>query len=330
MYDAILYRSTADAVTAGSPPPCTLVDDETNCATLLNCSEETWATMQTARHNYGRLKKLDKNLMCKCVQKSMSTHRHAKSTTKMTLCEDWVCRSWEKLHEIVSRYQLWDASTNIVVDLAAGPGSWSQYVSRVFVDELPTVRLQLVSFALPHSMLWSSSAPQQEHTIVHGNLFEYDTAIEKLRGALIGRCADVVIADGASHNTNTTTYDVEKCNEFLVCSEIKIALSLLKVGGSFLLKMFDLTRWSTLESLWAVCNLFETTRVLKPVSSIGVNSEKYLLFTGFFGSDKIVQANGPAFLKFALNLYTINEALLNTQITYLHLCTRQFIEQKNK
>lgn len=328
MYDAILYRSTAVATL----PPCSLIDDDTNCARLLNCSEETWATVQTARHNYGRLKKLDKGLMFKCVRNSMSTRRHAQSTTKMDFCENWVCRSWEKLHEIVSRYQLWDESTNIVVDLAAGPGSWSQYVSRVFVDKLPTVRLQLVSFALPGSMRWSSSvAPQQQqHTIVHGNLFGYDVAIERLRGALGGRCADVVIADGASHSTNTTTYDVEECNEFLVCSEIKIALSLLRVGGSFLLKTFDLTRWSTLESLWTVCNMFETTRVLKPVSSVGVNSEKYLLFTGFFGSDKTVQANGSAFLRFALNLYTINEALLNTQITYLHLSTSHFIEQKNK
>lgn len=97
---------------------------------------------------------------------------------------------------------------------------------------------------------------------------------------------DYVTADGGFDFSND--FDLqENASCFLIVAEILTAMMLLKKGGHFLLKIFDITLPITRVLLYILFENFESITFTKPLTSRPANSEKYVLCKGFLsGEDK--------------------------------------------
>ena len=156
----------------------------------------------------------------------------------------------------------------LVVDLGAAPGSWSQVVVAklgtkgrvVAVDLLPMEPLAGVRF-------------------VQGDFREQEV-LDALLLALGGRKADLVISDLAPNISGIGVSDQAR-SMYLAELALEFAQKCLKPGGSLLVKVFQGAGFT--EFLAAMRKAFAKVGSRKPEASRGRSSEMYLLGKGLKG-----------------------------------------------
>ena len=67
----------------------------------------------------------------------------------------------------------------------------------------------------------------------------------------------------------------------LVVAQMAFAIAVQRMGGSFVLKVFDTFTQATMDALFLLSSVYETVRLLKPQTSRQGNSEKYVVCSGF-------------------------------------------------
>lgn len=180
-------------------------------------------------------------------------------------------RAAYKLREIDDK-QRFLKSGQVVVDLGAAPGGWSQIAAKrvgsvegrgkvIAIDLLEMPELPGVAFA------------QMD--------FLDDRAPEKLR-AMIGGGADVVMSDMAANTTGHRKTDQLRIIG-LVESAADFACEILKPGGTFLAKVFQ--SGAEAELLAQLKRDFATVKHVKPAASRQDSSERYVLALGFRGEN---------------------------------------------
>ena len=87
-------------------------------------------------------------------------------------------------------------------------------------------------------------------------------------------------ADGSAA-TDDNPRDAELDNLLLFCREAAVALRVLRPGGAFVLKLFDVAEARTHRLLAVVARAFERTSLVKPLTSRATNGEVYVLAQGF-------------------------------------------------
>jgi 23S rRNA (uridine2552-2'-O)-methyltransferase len=175
--------------------------------------------------------------------------------------EGYRSRAAYKLAQINQRDHLFSTG-DVVLDLGASPGSWSQFAIEkvspggrvVAVDVLPMKAVKGVDFVL-------------------GDITEPETycAVDGCLGA-IG--ADLVISDLAPSITGIRHADQVHCIQ-LAEQARKIALGVLKAHGSFLVKIFEGESAQEFREQTEV--LFDRATVRKPAASRSSSSEIYIL-----------------------------------------------------
>ncbi len=180
-------------------------------------------------------------------------------------------RAAYKLREIDDK-QRFLKSGQVVVDLGAAPGGWSQIAAKrvgavegrgkvVAIDLLEMPELPGVTFA------------QMD--------FLDEKAPEKLR-AMIGGGADVVMSDMAANTTGHRKTDQLRIIG-LVESAAAFACEILNPGGTFLAKVFQ--SGAEADLLAQLKRDFATVKHVKPAASRQDSSERYVLALGFRGDN---------------------------------------------
>jgi len=161
-----------------------------------------------------------------------------------------------------------DAKTNllknarIIIDLGASPGGWSSVIASG--NALQIIAVDKVPFTPPANV-----------TFINADL-DTPLALEQINEIIRGK-ADVVLSDVAPNFCGHHATDRIRSEE-LALTITSLAVELLAVGGSFLLKLFS----NPTDNLQQLINLhFESSRRLKPPSSRKESGENYLLATGF-------------------------------------------------
>ncbi|MGB3489580.1 MAG: RlmE family RNA methyltransferase [Xanthobacteraceae bacterium] len=183
--------------------------------------------------------------------------------------DGWRSRAAYKLIEMDDKYRLLKPG-QVVVDLGAAPGGWSQVAARkvgslegkgkvVAIDLLEMPEISGVTFT------------QLD--------FMDDRAPDMLR-EMIGGGADVVMSDMAANTTGHRKTDQLRIVG-LVETAAAFAAEVLKPGGIFIAKVFQ--SGADAELLAQVKRDFATVRHVKPAASRQDSSERYLLATGFRG-----------------------------------------------
>ena len=180
-------------------------------------------------------------------------------------------RAAYKLQEMDDKHRFLKRG-QVVVDLGAAPGGWSQIAAKrvgslegkgkvIGIDLLDMPELPGVTFA------------QMD--------FLDDKAPDKLR-AMIGGGADVVMSDMAANTTGHRKTDQLRIIG-LVESAAAFACEILNPGGTFLAKVFQ--GGADADLLAQLKRDFTTVKHVKPAASRQDSSERYVMATGFRGTN---------------------------------------------
>ena len=155
---------------------------------------------------------------------------------------------------------------DIVVDLGAAPGGWSQVARELVGDKGAVFALDI----LPMDTITGV-------TFIEGD-FREQQPFDKLREALNGRVVDLVISDMAPNLSGMASVDQPR-SIYLCELALDFAVQTLKPGGNFLTKVFQGEGFDAYMRL--VRENFAGVMTRKPQSSRSKSNEVYLIGCDF-------------------------------------------------
>jgi 23S rRNA (uridine2552-2'-O)-methyltransferase len=186
--------------------------------------------------------------------------------------EGYRSRSAYKLKEINSRLRL-IRKGSAVVDVGASPGGWSQVAREIVGDRGTVVAVDILPMESVGGVRF-----------VQGDIEDHLT-VEMIRE--IRPDFDAVISDASPSLSGNRTLDRGR-GLALNWAVLKMALQVLRPGGSVVVKMFQGTEVDELIEEYGPS--FNNVDRLKPRSSLKKSIELYIAFRGFKGS--IFEAKG--------------------------------------
>ncbi|MCY4754839.1 RlmE family RNA methyltransferase [Pelomonas aquatica] len=166
----------------------------------------------------------------------------------------------------------------VVVDLGATPGAWSQYLRRRFapkeagqggaaVGQLngTIIALDLLDFE-----------PIEGVQFIQGD-FQEDAVLAQLEAALAGRPVDVVVSDMAPNLSGIASTDAARISNLIELA-VDFASRHLKPEGALVAKVFHGSGYNELVLLFRA--QFKTVKVVKPKASRERSSETFLVGIG--------------------------------------------------
>ena len=212
-----------------------------------------------------------------------------------------ISRSYFKLWEIFYNYDIFQQFNKnekyIYAHLAEGPGGFMEATYNYRSKILNTQNLGDVFYGITLKPTndyvpdWNKIKKVFNNSpninIEYGNLYNIDDVNNYLK-IFKKKKAHFVTADGGfDYSTNFNRQEVNSCK--IIYSEVVIALNVLRIGGSFVCKVFDLFTYSMNQILYLLYNSFEKVIIYKPETSRPANSEKYIICINFY--DNISQEN---------------------------------------
>lgn len=156
---------------------------------------------------------------------------------------------------------------NIVVDLGAAPGGWSEFAIKCVGDKGQVFALDILDMR-----------PIRGVNFMQGDFRDEKVFLELY--SKIGLGADLVLSDMAPNMSGNTAIDQPRA---MLLSELALDMAhrVLKIGGSFVVKVF--TGTGSQEFLAQLRKDFTTVKVRKPEASRDRSREVYMVATGFKG-----------------------------------------------
>jgi 23S rRNA (uridine2552-2'-O)-methyltransferase len=191
---------------------------------------------------------------------------------KLAQKEGYRARAAYKLKEIDENLGLVKPG-QLVVDLGAAPGAWSQYLRRKLAPggaaagELKGTILALDILAME---------PVEGVTFLQGD-FREPEVLARLEQLLAGRKADVVVSDMAPNLSGIDSADTARISHLV---ELALAFSMghLRPEGALVAKVFHGGGYSELVKLFK--ETFRIVKPLKPKASRDKSSETFLVGVG--------------------------------------------------
>ncbi len=156
---------------------------------------------------------------------------------------------------------------NIVVDLGAAPGGWSEYAVNCIGDSGRVIACDILPIR-----------PIRNVQFLQGD-FREDEVFKKLY-SMIGVGAHVVLSDMAPNMSGNLAIDQPRA---MLLSELALDMArrVLRIGGSFAVKVFQGV--GSQEFLKELHQDFTTVKVRKPDASRDRSREVYMVAMGFKG-----------------------------------------------
>lgn len=180
--------------------------------------------------------------------------------------EGYRARSAYKLLQIQERFHVIRRG-DVVVDLGAAPGSWSQVAVRLVGDRGKVVALDL-----------QEMKPIPGVTRLQGDMTALEVQDEVIEA--VGGRADVVLSDAAPSTTGIKLRDHVLSME-LARAALAVAREILRPGGNFVVKVFEG------EDLPGVIHnvkmAFHPVKVHKPAASRQESWEQFIVARGYKG-----------------------------------------------
>lgn len=171
-----------------------------------------------------------------------------------------------KLEELQSRDKI-IRQGNIVVDLGAAPGGWSEFAVKCIGDSGRLIACDILPMR-----------PIAGVDFLQGD-FREDYVFCKLY-SMIGVGANVVLSDMAPNMSGNTAIDQPRA---MLLSELALDMArrVLRIGGTFVVKVFQGV--GSQEYLKELRNDFKEVKVRKPDASRDRSREVYMVAMGFKG-----------------------------------------------
>jgi 23S rRNA (uridine2552-2'-O)-methyltransferase len=206
---------------------------------------------------------------------------------KLAQKEGYRARAAYKLKEIDEELRLLRPG-QLVVDLGAVPGAWSQYVRRKFAPKEAGVG-GAASGALNGTIIALDVLdfePIEDVTFIQGD-FREGSVLEQLERVVAGRAVDVIVSDMAPNLSGIESSDAARI-EHLVELAVEFAQRHLAPEGALVCKVFHGSGHSQLVKLFK--NTFRVVKPIKPKASRDKSAETFLVGIGL---KRPAQAGGP-------------------------------------
>jgi 23S rRNA (uridine2552-2'-O)-methyltransferase len=194
---------------------------------------------------------------------------------KLAQKEGFRSRAVYKLKEIDENEKL-IKSGQIIVDLGATPGGWSQYVRQ---------KLSGKEGGGIHGAIYALDLlpmePIADVEFIQGD-FREESILAQLESHLDGKKVDVVLSDMAPNLSGNSTTDAARV-EYIIELAVDFAKAHLKPNGALLVKCFHGPSYNTLVTLFK--NEFKTVANKKPKASKDKSAEVFLLGKGLKNSN---------------------------------------------
>ncbi len=216
----------------------------------------------------------------KILNKKIASHKSSAAWIQRQAADPYVERAHKQGYRARAAYKLIEMNerfhflknNQVVVDLGAAPGSWSQYIARDF----PTSKI----FAMDLLEI----TPINNVEFYQGD-FTTDSALDWLVNKLNlenadSGTADVVLSDMAPNTVGHKKTDHLR-QMVLLEYAFDFAVRALKPGGTFVAKSF--TGGTTNDLLKQIKEKFETVHHIKPPASRKDSVEMFIVAMGFRG-----------------------------------------------
>jgi 23S rRNA (uridine2552-2'-O)-methyltransferase len=211
-------------------------------------------------------------------------HDHMNDTyVKLAQREGYRARAAYKLKEIDEELQLLKPG-QLVVDLGATPGAWSQYVRRKFAPKDVGAGGAAVG-ALNGTIIALDVLgfePIEGVAFLQGD-FREDAVLAELDALLQGRPVDVVLSDMAPNLSGIESADSARIAH-LVELAVEFSITHLRPQGALVCKVFHGSGYSQLARLFK--DTFRVVKPIKPKASRDKSSETFLVGIGLKPSAK--------------------------------------------
>lgn len=191
---------------------------------------------------------------------------------KLAQKEGYRARAAYKLKEIDEALALVKPG-QVVVDLGAAPGAWSQYLRRRFAPQ------GAAAGELQGTIVALDLLPMEPVEGVHFILgdFREDAVVAELEQVLGGRPVDLVVSDMAPNLSGIAAADAARISH-LVELAVDFALRHLRPEGALVCKTFHGSGYSQQVKLFKEC--FRTVKPIKPKASRDKSAETFLVGIG--------------------------------------------------
>lgn len=196
---------------------------------------------------------------------------------KLAQREGYRARAAYKLKEIDETLGLLRPG-QVVVDLGAAPGAWSQYLRRRFAPRLAGAGGAAVG-ALNGTIIaldMIEVEPIEGVQFILGD-FNDEAVLARLEAALAGRPVDVVLSDMAPNLSGVASSDSARVAH-LVELALQFAQRHLRPEGALVVKLFHGSGYSQLVELFK--KVFRVVRPVKPKASRDRSAETFLVGIG--------------------------------------------------
>jgi 23S rRNA (uridine2552-2'-O)-methyltransferase len=217
------------------------------------------------------------NTKSKKVNKAWLHDHMTDPYVKLAQKEGYRARAAYKLKEIDEALHLLKPG-QLVVDLGAAPGAWSQYVRRKFAPKEAgtggAAAGSLNGTILALDIL--GFEPIEGVQFLQGDFREHEV-LSRLNAVLAGRAVDVVLSDMAPNLSGIESADSARMAH-LVELAIDFAQAHLVPGGALVCKVFHGSGYSQLAKLFK--ERFKVVKPTKPKASRDRSSETFLVGIG--------------------------------------------------
>ncbi len=185
---------------------------------------------------------------------------------KLAQKEGYRSRAAYKLMEIDENVKLLK-SGQVIVDLGASPGSWSQYVTRKLGNKAGKINGEVIGIdILPMEEIFGVRFLQGD--------FREEAVVSKLGAMLENRKVDVILSDMAPNLSGIASADAARMEELLDMA-LEFARTYLKAEGFLLAKCFNGIGYNDILDKFREHFQFVVSK--KPKASRNQSSEIYLL-----------------------------------------------------
>ncbi|MBK7059534.1 MAG: RlmE family RNA methyltransferase [Rubrivivax sp.] len=191
--------------------------------------------------------------------------------------EGYRARAVYKLKEIDEAHRLLRAG-QVVVDLGAAPGAWSQYLRRRFAPKLAGVG-GAATGALDGTLIALDLLPMEPIDgvqFLQGD-FREDAVLQALEQALAGRAVDVVVSDMAPNLSGIASVDSARMAD-LVELAVDFCEKHLRPQGALVAKVFHGSGYNQLVERFR--RSFRVVKAHKPKASRDRSAETFLVGIG--------------------------------------------------
>ena len=212
-----------------------------------------------------------------------------------------VSRSYFKLHEMIYDLDLINfKENNTFICIAEGPGGFIHCLHDYFIskqkhfENLHAITLISEDPTIPY---WNNNISRDKKNKLcegfdgTGNIYDLknvEVFIDTINNDK--NFCGLITADGGFDYSDDYNSQEESSYQLLL-SEIYIALNVQDLKGSFIIKVFDLFNYQTVQLIYLLYCSYSYIEIYKPTTSRLSNSEKYIVCTGFQGVSREILEN---------------------------------------